>query len=288
MRKVRPHIGGLVPVAITRCMTKNAPKRVPCVPSVETPLFTNFQKWAGKKKMLYFSRDDISRSKPLMLPNFNLNGNMFAQMLQKPIRLDTLSRVKVPRAFLVQLKVHKLAVNNENKKLIELAPAIISGSHSSSSYVPLSRQALATMSLSQLLPSSVKYSKMRHFDVSEVAMDRDKLTTGYEEKLVNLVTDGLKELVGIFGDEADVGLENWDILVTYDERNSYDMELRQFEDLAGKPVIIIFNLRFLRSEELDRLINVELKTHEYGIILKIPKNENLIKFMYNLIAFKTC
>ena len=82
-----------------------------------------------------------------------------------------------------------------------------------------------------------------------------------------------------------VVIEDWDIILTYDENNANDIELVKLKQVQSQPTVIILNLKLLENETFKQLLTGRLKNHELGIVLKILKDEGLIRSVYSLVNF---
>lgn len=263
--------------------------RLPTAPTVTTPLLTNFTKWSDKKKKLSFkSEKDFSS----VLPNFHLEKNLLAQLLASPMRCDRVTRLKVPKDFLIQLKLKKLNNNeaerdaSKRNKTLELLPLVEHSRISQSSYVSNSLQTLADKSTSfgKWIPMSVLTSDMRNFSVSEIDFEKNTFLSQYKQDMLHLIMEGLKELVTTQKERTPVILEDWDILVTYDASNPIDLELKTLSQ-TDRLTIIVLNLARANSEELESMVNGPLKNNDSGIVLKFLKSESLVRLVYKLLAF---
>ncbi|AGO10078.1 AaceriAAR088Wp [[Ashbya] aceris (nom. inval.)] len=286
MPRLVPNMSELLIKGAKRVCGRKMRKTRPTPPDIESPLVTHFHRWAGNRIRLSFSEAELHAGESQrILPDWNLRGNLFAGLLAAPMRWDRLGNIRIPKSFLMQTKAKALAEPADGK-LLRIVGVLDERGPGSSSYVPQSMTALQRAKQAMFVPVALQQSDMRYFSTEEITVDKDALLVEYSAQLVSKVKEGLSALLAINETSHErVELEDWDVVVTYDPKNVNDIELRKCKGIPGSPVVIILNMCCLQCAELEELINLRLKNHEYGLVLKVLKNERLLKFMYRLITF---
>ncbi|AAS50453.2 AAR088Wp [Eremothecium gossypii ATCC 10895] len=281
-----PDMSELLVKGVKHVYGRKMRKTRPTLPNVESPLVTHFHRWAGKRIRLSFLAAELgTREGQHILPDWNLRGNLFAGLLAAPMRWDRLGNLRVPKSFLMQTKARALEAPSDGK-LVKIISVVEERGPGSSSYVPQSKAALQRAKQAMFVPVALQQSDMRYFSSEEIAVDKDTLLAEYSAQLISKVKEGLEVLLSMSGTSHErVELEDWDVVVTYDPDNANDIELRKCKGIPGDPVVIILNMGCLKCTELEELVNLRLRNHEYGLVLKVLKNERLLKFMYRLITF---
>lgn len=257
-----------------RGVRKNGPKAIQ-VP--ESPLLTNFEKWSDKKRKLYFADEKsmISRG----LENFNLDHNVFASLLASPMRCERTSRQKVPKDFLTQLKLKNLP-HKVGKHSLQLGVSNADVKGGKTSYVLNSNELLKknAKSATSWIPIPALMSNMRYFNVSDVLVDKENMA---KDCVIELRRCFEREIVRLPKNQKNVQLENWDIVVRFESKSEKPFELINCDSLK----VIAFNLGYLDAESWVSKAVHSHRNHELGLVLKLPRDSELVKHVYRLWAF---
>lgn len=256
-------------------------------PKVQSPLLTNFHQWAGKKRLFEFNDSD-EVSKVLGNESWGVSKNLFANILASPMRTDMSKRIKLPRELLIQIKLEPIKNDTNEGKLVALRPQLEISKGGNNSYICNSLRFLQgkRASLGQLVPNSVHSSNTCTLNMNEILMDKRLFTEKYQQDLSECITTLLESLCERTDKEnAPVTVEDWDVILTYDEKNNNDIELVKLKHLPSVPTVIILNLKLLDNDSIGRLINDKLRNHDIGVVLKFLKDERLIKLVYSLLNF---
>lgn len=95
-----------------------------------SPLVTNFERWSDKRRKLYFEDDKAMLDEGLQ--DFKLENNLFASMLASPMRCERLTRQRLPKDLLIQLKLKEL---QQAKHSLKLVPTALHQKGNKSSYL---------------------------------------------------------------------------------------------------------------------------------------------------------
>lgn len=267
---------------VTEAKKGNA-RRIARAPEVLSPLMTSFHKWAGKKRKLLF--EDEKQYDTATGGEWNLDKNLFAKILQSPIRMDHSSRFKVPRDLMIQMKLEP--TKEKDGRIAILKPQLENSAKLPSSYVGNSLKLFMgkKVNLGQLVPTFVHDSKTINISMNEIILDKSVFTEEYKHEMMNLLEKSLKDLLVLNENREKTVVENWDIILIYDKDNKNDIELIKIKGLQGEPLVVRLNLGLLENESLDDLINGRLKNHEVGVVLKLLKDERLISLVYKFLNF---
>ncbi|GAV53254.1 hypothetical protein ZYGR_0AI05380 [Zygosaccharomyces rouxii] len=251
---------------------------LPRVPHLTTPLVTKFEKWSGKRKKLFFQNE--SQILSYGIKNFELNNNPFAQILSSPMRSERNCKTKMPKEFLMQLKLSPTQ-DIDSSKSLELVPAVQHSKLDKNSYVVNSRDLLSQQlnSSGKWVPIAALTSQMRSFQMQDVGIDRSNFLAKYEEMLSSLLQDRL-----IDASASKLEPHDGDVVVCFDDNCNKPIEIRRCESIQNKKVkVIVFNLKYI-GLAWEQLIN-EHKTHQEGIVIRFSKNEETIKLLYQILAY---
>ncbi|QEU60949.1 Rrg8 [Kluyveromyces lactis] len=265
--------------------TKNFLKKTFTVPEVQSPLLTNFHRWAGKERVLKLT-DKEQVAETVGNSSWNLSKNLFANLLASPMRSDKASRFKFPRDLLIQMKL--VQTGNENPgKLATLVPLIHMKNGNSSSYVANSLKIFKGKKpgLGQLVPTAVNDSGIANISLSDIVLDKSLFTEKHQEELLQCIENCMKQLVDQRKSSVPVVVEDWDVVLTYDHSNDNDIEVVRLKKLPKEPTVIILNLKVVENDSIKDLVNDKLKNHEVGVVLKFLKDERLIRLVYSLLNF---
>lgn len=184
-----------------------------------SPLITNFERWSGKKIKL--QRSEIE---PI-----NLQNNVFANILASPVRLDRVSKTRLPRLLLNQINL-----NLKDKDLKLGAGKALKEQHS---YVltPLRILQKNVKAAATLLPLHVLSSGK--LNLSSMKMDTQTMLTSYKAELLQELT---KQLTCLKPNP------DGDITLTYDKNNSQTVF---FAKNSRGSIQLCFNLSLLDAYE---------------------------------------
>lgn len=240
-----------------------------------SPLVTNFERWSDKRRKLYFEDDKTMLDEGLQ--DFKLENNVFASMLASPMRCERLTRQRVPKDLLIQLKLQKLPDVQGAKHSLKLVPTALHQKGNKSSYLLNSGKIIkknAKLSPSWI-PIPALLSGMRYFKVSDVFIDRDNFLEEYSKETQEYLESELNKVKNY-----ETVLRNWSIVVAYDEGNTNSIELLSM----GALEILKLNLGCLGCASPLRQI-VEFKSnHDLGFVLELPRDEKIVKLLYRLLA----
>ncbi|CCD22626.1 Rrg8p NDAI_0A04700 [Naumovozyma dairenensis CBS 421] len=289
----------------------------PISPSV---LLTGFERWSGKRKKLYFRSNNEITSK---VSNFNLRENIFANILSSPMRLDKVSRVKLPKELLIQLNITKHHTIS-TKKPLKLSAAVQNVGEGKSSYVLNNYKELSKLfkSAASWLPIPSSSSSNNYFNISDVHIDQNLLTE-YKELLLKTVSDGLLGCVNTSNgsdnlqnlglkehveraqasklsrpekNEFETGIKTLakqenqtsqcqtEILITYEEGNKDAIYLKKQTDETKNGMLTVFNLGSTGTPELKK-IATNLRLDKAPIVLNRMYNKDLIKNIFKMLSF---
>ncbi|QLL34296.1 hypothetical protein HG536_0G01550 [Torulaspora globosa] len=242
----------------------------------KSPLLTNFEKWSDKKRKLYFDSGDCMAANGL--GSFHLNQNLFASLLASPMRCDRMSRLKLPREYLTQLKLKNLQPKL-GKHSLQLGFGQADCKGGKSSYVVNSNELLKknVKSASSWIPIPALMSNMRYFNVSDVLVDKENFAS---ESVIELRRGLERELGKLPKNGRGATLEGWDIVVCLEPKANSPFEIVRRESLE----VIMFNVKFLDSERWVREAIQSHRNHELGMVLKLPEDSELVKCIYRIWA----
>lgn len=251
----------------------------------QSPLISNFEKWAGKKKKLYFENERTLISKGIQ--NFNLNRNVFAKLLASPMRCEKITKLKAPRDTLIQLKLRQAQQPIETKKCdLELLPLPLFSKLHKSSYICNSSNLLEDniKAAKKWIPIPALLSDMRYYSASDVKIDLANFLPTFLNELQMAIEMRLPQL-----DDDAAPLQNWDVLVDYDEsKNSRGFEIFNHISPEGSSVSLIkFNLSCVADKNWAKNCIKKFKNHASTIILRLPKDKEAIQGFQRLIAFSS-
>lgn len=186
---------------------------------VVSPLITNFEKWSGKQIRLL--RNEIE---PIDLQN-----NVFASILASPVRLDRVSKTRLPRLLL-----NRINLNIKDKELKLGAGKALKEQHS---YVltPLRILHKNVKAAANILPLHVLSSGK--INLSDMKMDTPSMLTSYKAELLQELT---KQLTVIKPHP------DGDIKLTYDKTNNQTVF---FAKSSKGSIQLCFNLSLLDAYE---------------------------------------
>lgn len=156
--------------------------------------------------------------------------------------MDQASRVKIPRDLMIQMKVEP--VSNVPNKIAQLIPQLKPYNKGSSSYVANSLKLFEEkgIPLQQLIPAFVHDSRTVSISPDEINLDRKIFSEKYKADLIRLVETSLLDRAH-YDNVEPVVIEDWDIILTYDENNANDIELVKLKQVQSQPTVIILNLK---------------------------------------------
>ncbi|SCV01001.1 LANO_0F09648g1_1 [Lachancea nothofagi CBS 11611] len=234
-----------------------------------SPLISNFEKWAGKPRKLYFrSVDSVPR------PSYfktTLKGNLFAQLLSSPMRLDKLTRVRAPKELLLQVKL--VDKSDDGKKSFGVDSYAQHFSGGPTSYVSNNETLLRKQGASFMkwVPTSSLNATIRHISHTEILQPSISIAELSKRTLIDKVHQGLLQI-----SNRDVGRDsqNYDIRVISDSGLSDKLIV----DSKGRTTL---NFGHIDDPTLQGLF----KGSRAGIFLEIKNHKVLCFMMYKLLAF---
>ncbi|CAR27261.1 hypothetical protein ZYGR_0I05350 [Zygosaccharomyces rouxii] len=251
---------------------------LPRVPDLTTPLVTKFEKWSGKRRKLFFQNESQIHS--YGIKDFELSNNLFAQLLSSPMRSERNCKTKMPKEFLMQLKLSSTQ-NNDSSKSLGLAPVVQHSKLNKNSYVVNSRDILSQQisSSTKWVPIAALTSQMRFFQMQDVAIDKSNFLNKYEEMLNSLLRDRL-----ISASASKLEPQDGDVIVRFDKDGNRPIEIGQCKSIGNKEVkAILTNLKYI-GPTWEQLIN-EHRNHEEGIVIRFSENEEAVKLLYKMLAY---
>ncbi|CCF55980.1 hypothetical protein KAFR_0A05450 [Kazachstania africana CBS 2517] len=180
---------------------------MPHLPDKTSPLFTQFERWSGKKKRLYITNNSEPGTNP-----FHLSQNLFANLVASPMRHERFSKTKSPKLLLIQSKI--------DMKSKQLKLCSIQSRTGKNSYVLNSEKVLEKMAKSPMVlsPLHLYSSKITNLNPSDIAMDKQSFLENYRIELINSIKQAYKNHLKNEAKEGDIG-------VIYDESNPKIMEI---------------------------------------------------------------
>ena len=238
-------------------------------PSSKSPLVTDFQKWGGRKKRLYFKRSTDLEA--LRIPDFKLDRNVFAKLLVSPMRYDRLSRVKLPRELMIQVKTSldgrslpsPMVTHTKERKnayLVNSIDCIKESVKSAALLVPLD------ILTSRGIPSQSKALSER-VDVSVMFQD-------YLRDLEEVVLNGLSSV-------KEISPKGVDVCVIYDESDPNSVGFKMFQLGGEERKLPYFNLGTLGDEKWKNTIYSSTKG---CVSLNVNIHWDLIVLVYRLLT----
>lgn len=245
------------------------------LPERTSPLFTNFDRWAGKKKRLYFK--DIDALKVLGDNNFNLGNNPFAKILSSPVRLDRISNIKLPQQLLIQVKTDLAKIPN-----IELSTGFTKNTVDKNSYI------LNKMSVIEKRVKNIKTVLPLHLLTFINPKDktiRTELTieqhlAGYVNELKEII---LKYLINIPKEDIRDQSDSCSYVeLKYDPADTSITDLQIFKnDNNNYNYIIKLNLALVKDLKWEE----SFAKRPSNIRLHLDRDMDMILHIYRLITF---
>lgn len=253
------------------------------LPLRTSPLFTHFERWAGKtRKLLLKEPNHVSMLKSF---NFRLNDNPFAHILSSPSRLDRIGKVKLPKQLLIQVK-SEIKDKYPSISLNTVVDNSIRGTTSKHSYI-LNKMNLLEKNLrniKSILPLHVLSDADIGKKIPHIQFEKDKLLEEHLSKLKELLWDQLSKLPLTEKPITDMSSSSSQIIVTYDKSNSDTLKLNIIKDesMNINKYIITFNLAPINEPKFDELfahgskkLNLDQRNHA-ELILRIYRTLMLI------------
>lgn len=224
-----------------------------------SPLLTNFEKWAGKKKRLLIDNliSKNEETSKTLLRNLNLNSNTFAQFLSSPMRCDRLSRIKSPKELLIQAKF--LPEDQTFKKFI-IKLCSEQSKEGRNSYLVSSKELLQknAKAMIRFAPLSITQSSIRKFKNSDIIVDPDVVLI-YEKELVDEVKIKLAELLKTYIKIP----EEINIRITFDSLNTIPINVIS---------VPIEKHKNLQSNDETRIINLNINPETFPWLQELLKD----------------
>ncbi|AQZ16245.1 RRG8 (YPR116W) [Zygosaccharomyces parabailii] len=250
------------------------------VPQLKSPLNTHFERWSGKKRKLFFQDETGMITQGIR--SFDLANNIFANLLASPMRFERNSKMKMPKDFMIQLKLRKNQ-NHGNSKCLQLVPVAEHSKLRANSYVINSKHVLqqSIKAAPKWIPTPALASSMRYFRTQDVEIDKEKFLSEYENKLESLIFEILNENY-----KPSKPPKEWDVIVRFDQENKNTIEICQQNSAErltnNRSRVVLFNL-----VTLALLKEHSMKLEKKDIVLRFPENERLIKLLYKFLAYHT-
>lgn len=253
-------------------------KRIPKKPSCDaSPLISNFENWSGKPRKLYLR--DARSMKRQGLP-YELNSNMFAQLLASPMRLDKITRVRAPKELLVQIKLRKADtdISAARGKPFELRPSFGMERGHPTSYVSNSVALVHKYASSAMkwLPSSAN-STIRHINQADVATQPEWYSQAYTEQMLGSLREALSSTLMHLGKAPES--DPRDVIIVCNPQLPA-ISLRKSENTFIALATTVFNLYPIKDPELEKVVN------NRDIELCSSKHRSLCFLIYRLLAFQ--
>ncbi|CAI4054013.1 Rrg8p SKDI_16G3740 [Saccharomyces kudriavzevii IFO 1802] len=241
-----------------------------------SPVVTNFEKWSGKRRKIYF-KDEEEMMIQNHLENFNLRNNVYGRILASPMRAEKISKLKSCRELLIPLKVVSTDEKDhiaENSKL-KLVPILEYSRPCKSSYI-LNSASIVRDNLAagkSWFPLSILQSSTQ----KKLVLDTSTFISEYSNQLLELIRARLTEASNVEPSPKNR------VLVTYDETNTAPIEIERIEDGELRVTQSVFNLSCLQAPALEATMNKDEANK--GIYLDADHDKDLIKHLYRIILF---
>ncbi|SCU97993.1 LADA_0H09824g1_1 [Lachancea dasiensis] len=239
-----------------------------------SPLISNFAKWSDKPKRLYF-RENSEWTQ--VVDSSNLRGNLFAELLSSPMRMDRITRLRAPCNLLTQIKLGPKAESVEGDKgQFELAPAIPPTKGDATSYVNNNETSLRKNGAAFLkwIPTSTFNSTIRHIGPQDVIRPTQPIVDSCKAQLINEVQQKISFTISNGESETTFGPPNRRIKVISDSNET--------DTIIVHPELgTTFNLKDINDSELQRI----LKMLPNGIHLDFAVDKQLCMAIYRLLQF---
>ena len=239
------------------------------LPSSKSPLITDFQKWGGRKKRLYFKRS--ADLEALHIPDFKLDRNVFAKLLVSPMRYDRLSRAKLPRELMIQVKTSldggslpsPMVTHTKERKNAYLVNSI--------DYIKESVKSAALLVPLDIITSRGSPSQSKALDVK---VDASVMFQDYLRNLEEAVLTGLSSV-------KEITPKGVDACVIYDESDPNSAGFKIFQLGGEERKVPYFNLGTLRDEKWKNTIHSSAKG---CVSLNIKIHWDLVVLIYRLLT----
>lgn len=248
----------------------NVSRKIPTLPAKISPLFTHFEKWAGKPRKLFIKDPDLLKSL-----NLKLDTNPFAQLLSSPSRLDRIGKVKLPKLLSIQ-------VDSDIKSVIPSIKLNDKLEHkdktrTSHSYI-LNKLSVLEKNLKNsrsVLPLHVLANLNNENKSLNLKFNSKDLLDEYVSETEQHIIDGLSKIKSIQTNSLKETSSH--IIVKYD--NSDNEVLKLDTNTTDYNYTLTFNLAKIKNIQLEHIFN---KGHEL-LYLHEKKDMTIILQIYRLL-----
>lgn len=246
-------------------------------PERTSPLFTHFERWAGKKRRLFFK--EAAQIKQLESPALNLTNNPFARILASPMRLDRLSGIKMPRELTIQVNSRLTDPTN-----VLLAPLFSHNANDKHSYVL--NKAKAILKRANNPRAVLPLHTLR--EITDEGMDKavkgkskrtDPLQVG---EFTAKIKDTLWEM--LTQDRKSTGVSGSQVKIISDKKQPLQLNISTSNQ--DKSYIITINLAMLEEARIDKFLSGQ-KNSELLLDVANTDNTKLILYILRVVTFLT-
>ncbi|SMN18170.1 similar to Saccharomyces cerevisiae YPR116W RRG8 Putative protein of unknown function, required for mitochondrial genome maintenance [Maudiozyma saulgeensis] len=266
-------------------IAKVAKKPQAPLPLRTSPLFTHFERWAGKTRRLLIKEPNHLS----MLKSFNLrlNDNPFAHILSSPSRLDRIGKIKLPKQLLIQVK------NNINEKGFNILlntmvdNSIKDTTASKHSYI-LNKMSMFdknVKNVKSILPLHILSEPDIGKKIPLIQFDKNKVLDEYLVKSKEIIWDQLIQLPLTEKSRTNAESSSTQVIVTYDKSSQDILKLKTTRDKTTNEnnYIITFNLASINEPKFDELFAHGSKQ----LHLTQEHNSSLILQIYRVLMLIT-
>lgn len=229
-----------------RITKSNGSRKIPTLPAKTSPLFTHFEKWAGKPRKLLIK--DINLLKSF---NLQLDSNPFAQLLSSPTRLDRIGKVKLPKLFSIQVDSNLKSVNPSMK--FNVHSNVKDKSRASHSYI-LNKLSVLEKKLKNsrsVLPLHILANLNNENKNLNLKFNSTELLDEYLSNIKQEIIDSLNKLMTIKTDTSKQVSSN--IIVKYDTADNKTLKIDTKTN--GYEYTLTFNLAKIKDPQLEDIFN---------------------------------
>lgn len=255
-----------------RITKSNISRNMPTLPAKISPLFTHFEKWAGKPRKLL-----IKDTTALKSFNLELNSNPFAQLLSSPTRLDRISKVKLPKLLSIQVGTNIKSPNPSMK--FKVNSNFKDKSRSSHSYI-LNKLSVLEKNLKNsrsALPLHVLANLNNENKNLNVKFNSGELLDEYLSDTKQEIIYGLTRLMTIRTNSSKPTSSN--IIVKYDTSDNKTLKIDT--RITCYEYTLTFNLAKIQDSQLECIFN---KAHQQ-LYLNEKSDMAIILQIYRLLMF---
>ncbi|SCU84934.1 LAFA_0D12904g1_1 [Lachancea sp. 'fantastica'] len=270
MRKSKPDVLVHVMERLVGEKRGRIPRKPDCAVS---PVITNFEKWAGKPRKLYFR--DASK-----VPRIGecLQNNMYAAILASPMRLDRVTRLHCPKELLTQVKLVQ-ETDSDVEKPFRLDIAASARRIGPASYISNRNALLVKNQASPLkwVPTSSLNKTIRHIDFRDIGQPKAApIAQIVRFELLKQVYEGLSQQLqhdaNCGGNGGNNSPTSCDIRIISDPLIPAKLQIQADQST-------VMNLAGIDDKTLQDMF---LERPE-GFIVNYASNKNLCNALYNLL-----